>query len=73
MSNGKLSVVGGASILGAVFLVAAVFPYHPRIARAELASSLADQPGLPLTLAPRVNTDARILVKTRVGMTPQCL
>jgi len=47
------ALVGGATILGAVLLVACVFPYHPRLApRTELAS-LADQPGMPLTLEPR--------------------
>ena len=41
------ALVGGAAILGAVFMVAAVLPYHPRLAPAEL-TSLADKPALPL-------------------------
>ena len=45
------ALVGGAAILGAVFMVAAVLPYHPRLAPAEL-TSLADQPALPLSLEP---------------------
>lgn len=45
-------MVGGAAILGAVFLVAAVFPYHHRLVRNTELTSLADQPGLPLSLVP---------------------
>jgi len=51
--RGHLSgAVGGAAILAAVFMVASVLPSHPRLGRTEL-TSLADQPGLPLTLAPK--------------------
>ena len=41
--------LGGAAILCAIFLVAAVLPYQPRTIHAEL-TSLADQPSMPLSL-----------------------
>lgn len=41
--------LGGAAILCAIFLVAAVLPYQPRTMHAEL-TSLADQPSIPLSL-----------------------
>jgi hypothetical protein len=58
------ALVGGGTLLFAVFIIATVFPYHPRLAPTEL-TSLADQPALPLSLEPAPAKPALSLPKAQ--------